>query len=145
MLNQFRKKINDRLRSMNLAVALFLSIRFERLSIRGKKSILVAFCCLFGCATIFLAVQPVGRRQAGLAIQPIRLPAHAIQNGSPPTGSGTVIPPQVVQQISAFRHYIDSLRRDTGGARVYDSLVRARPGLLDSLSIVEQIIQSNKR
>lgn len=39
--------------------------------------------------------------------------------------------------IRAVERVMDSLRRDSSGARVYDSILRARPGLMDSLGHAE--------
>jgi hypothetical protein len=34
--------------------------------------------------------------------------------------------------MRAFEHYMDSLRQDSNGRRRYDSILSARPGILDS-------------
>ena len=39
--------------------------------------------------------------------------------------------------LQALRRRLDSLAADSAGRRSYDSLARARPGLLDSLKIAE--------
>jgi hypothetical protein len=38
-----------------------------------------------------------------------------------------------------LRHVLDSLRSDSVGSRVFDSLLRARPGLADTLKMVEAL------
>jgi hypothetical protein len=37
-----------------------------------------------------------------------------------------------LKAMGAFLHWMDSLRQDSGGRREYDSLLQARPGLMDS-------------
>lgn len=40
--------------------------------------------------------------------------------------------------MRAFEDRMDSLRKDSVGARVYDSIVRVRPGLMDSVRGAEE-------
>lgn len=47
------------------------------------------------------------------------------------------------KRITAFRMYLDSLGRSPSGIRIYDSINRFRPGLLDSLVYVENFYKSN--
>jgi len=42
--------------------------------------------------------------------------------------------------IRALLRRMDSLEADSSGRRMYDSLVRARPGLLDSARVAERFI-----
>jgi hypothetical protein len=39
--------------------------------------------------------------------------------------------------IRAFEHYMDSLRQGAAGARQYDSILHARPGIMDSAQEAE--------
>ena len=39
--------------------------------------------------------------------------------------------------IRAFEHYMDSLRQGGAGARLYDSILHARPGIMDSAQEAE--------
>lgn len=45
----------------------------------------------------------------------------------------------IAQGLRVLLRRVDSLRNDSAGRRTYDSLVRARPGLLDSARVVERI------
>ena len=50
--------------------------------------------------------------------------------------------PRVTKPLRVRRsleQYLDSLRRDSTGSRLLDSLLRARPGLADSLNEVERM------
>jgi len=46
------------------------------------------------------------------------------------------------QRIMAFRHYLDSLRQTEKGRLKFDSINRARPGLVDSIAQVEAFYNS---
>lgn len=49
----------------------------------------------------------------------------------------------VQQKIVAFRHYLDSLNQTEAGRKEKDSLLKARPGLIDSLTLLEELIKNN--
>jgi hypothetical protein len=40
--------------------------------------------------------------------------------------------------VQEFRSWLDSLQKDTAGRKIYDSIRRERPGLLDSLRQIEK-------
>jgi hypothetical protein len=46
--------------------------------------------------------------------------------------------PSALVGIQRFRSWLDSLQADTVGRRIYDSILRQRPGLLDSLRQFEK-------
>jgi hypothetical protein len=46
------------------------------------------------------------------------------------------------QRIENFKIYLDSLVESKAGKRIYDSVIAHRPGLIDSLSILENVYQS---
>jgi len=49
------------------------------------------------------------------------------------------------QGIIRFRGYMDSLTRSPAGKAAYDSIILSRPGLLDSIRILEKIYQSQTK
>jgi hypothetical protein len=49
------------------------------------------------------------------------------------------------QGIIRFRGYMDSLTRSPAGKAAYDSIIFSRPGLLDSIRILEKIYQSQTK
>lgn len=56
----------------------------------------------------------------------------------PPVGGLTRGDREVAQALRVLLRRVDSLRNDSTGRRVYDSLVGARPGLLDSARVAER-------
>jgi len=44
-----------------------------------------------------------------------------------------------IYNVKRIRRFMDSLARSPTGRKVYDSITTARPGLLDSLSVIEKI------
>lgn len=49
-----------------------------------------------------------------------------------------------IGEIERFSRYMDSLSQTAGGKRIYDSICKARPGLLDSVAAVERIYNNKK-
>ncbi|GGB64669.1 hypothetical protein GCM10007424_00700 [Flavobacterium suaedae] len=48
------------------------------------------------------------------------------------------------ERLAIFHHYWDSLSLTVSGRKTRDSLLQTRPGLLDSISIAEQLIATQK-
>ena len=65
---------------------------------------------------------------------------------APQISSPKVAPDDSVLQerLTAFHHYWDSLSQSASGRKTRDSLLQARPGLLDSIRIAEQLIATQK-
>jgi hypothetical protein len=48
----------------------------------------------------------------------------------------------VLGNVAAFRRYMDDLRSTPAGSRVRDSILRARPGLMDSINAIESLYKN---
>lgn len=48
------------------------------------------------------------------------------------------------ERLATFHHYWDSLSLTESGQKTRDSLLQSRPGLLDSIRIAEQLIETQK-
>jgi hypothetical protein len=48
--------------------------------------------------------------------------------------------PPEMDRIKRFARYLDSLQASPSGKARYDSLVRLRPGLIDSLKLIQPLI-----
>jgi len=70
-------------------------------------------------------------------IQTIRAPSAATTTASP---SDTL----AMKQIRAFHSYMENLSVTKGGRKTRDSILEARPGLLDSIRILESMYNYNK-
>ncbi|MBY8961825.1 hypothetical protein KJK34_03575 [Flavobacterium sp. D11R37] len=73
--------------------------------------------------------------------------ADAIRSVAAPRISSPKVAPDdsvLRERLAIFHHYWDSLSRNASGRKTRDSLVQARPGLLDSIRIGEQLIATQK-
>jgi hypothetical protein len=75
---------------------------------------------------------------------------HALQGRRPPVQAGQLylsrptipavqppVDPAFSAGIGKFRSWLDSLQTDSTGRKIYDSIRRERPGLLDSLAQID--------
>ncbi|WP_417353473.1 hypothetical protein [Flavobacterium alkalisoli] len=72
---------------------------------------------------------------------------EAIRSVAAPRISSPKVPPDdslLQERLAIFHHYWDSLSRTASGRKTRDSLMQARPGLLDSIRIAEQLIATQK-
>ncbi|MFD2602664.1 hypothetical protein [Flavobacterium suzhouense] len=72
---------------------------------------------------------------------------EAIRSVAAPRISSPKVAPDdsvLQERLAAFQHYWDSLSQSASGRKTRDSLLQARPGLLDSISIAEQLIATQK-
>jgi len=54
------------------------------------------------------------------------------------------LPPALSQRILNFDTWLDSLKQDSAGGLQYERMLRARPGLLDSIRWVRSMYHLNK-
>jgi hypothetical protein len=102
--------------------------------------IIILFCFTIGtgACSIYLIVSSIsGTAIKNISITPISKPANAVSFEHETMKINPVISIIEFENIILFRRHIDSLGRSPTGKKTYDSIVRVRPGLLDSLQQVE--------
>ncbi|WP_163408133.1 hypothetical protein [Flavobacterium ajazii] len=106
--------------------------------------ILLAFIVFTGGCSIYLIVKSFsGNPTENITVIPITKPANAIPLKEKPLELNEVISKTEFEKIASFRKYMDSLDRSPTGKKTYDSIVSERPGLLDSLTIIENYYYSH--
>ncbi|MFT4152237.1 hypothetical protein [Parafilimonas sp.] len=76
-----------------------------------------------------------------LTVTPIKKPAHANETGE----AGTGVPEAEYQHIKKFGLFMDSLAHTPSGKMLYDSITSHRPGLMDSVRLVENYYEQLKQ
>lgn len=120
---------------------IFMKTDFKRL-----KLILIVFSVCAGGYSIYLIVNSVfspERNQKALEIQQMDIPKHFNKSGDETIMPEATIDEQTYLQIQDFRKYMDSLKLNR--TNEYDSILQARPGLMDSVQVLEQIYLSQKQ
>ena len=117
----------------------------QKFSRNTCKLLLVLFILTAGGYSIYLAIDALFKTDSkAISITPVKKPAHINETGdvsaatSPITDTG-------YNRIKNFRMYMDSLARSPSGKSVYDSIMMHRPGLMDSVRMIENYYQQLKQ
>lgn len=103
----------------------------------GKlKVILIIFCLTVGGYSVYLFGDALFSTEAKstIKIQQVTIPKHADKGGDENLLSNQYVDEPTYQQIVGFKKYMDSLK--VAKHPLYDSVVIARPGLMDSVQIL---------
>ncbi len=120
---------------------IFMKTDFKRL-----KIILIIFCIGAGGYSIYLIVNSVispDRKQNSFDVQQMDVPKHFDKTGDENLIPEAYVDEEIYQQVKQFRNYMDSLKQKRRNE--YDSILQARPGLMDSVQMLEQIYLSQKQ
>ncbi|MFP9097777.1 hypothetical protein ACLI09_01880 [Flavobacterium sp. RHBU_24] len=109
-------------RSLTLTFALFMALSFS--------------CCVYLIISGSIAL---GNRYV---LRPERI--VSIRAPDPAPSRSVVYDTLLAQQLLNFRNYVTALQSSESGRRQLDSLLTARPGLLDSVSMAESLIINQK-
>ena len=145
--NQLRDRtaagIVQRCTSVQAAWANRMQQKWDKLPGCAKRYWLLLFCMLSTGANLLVVVHSLRITYGhGLDVIPIRVPAHATSvnkvsvHTQEPTGNDEF------RGIEKFRFYLDSLNRSEAGQRLRDSMLHTRPGLMDSIRVLENIYRS---
>lgn len=115
----------------------WMSRHSQRLSRRGLMIAFSVFITIIttGCLLlIFSGGMPLGT-------SPSISPSKIITIRAPDTTNSLKMVRDTLlqQQLSAFRRYMAELENSEAGRKTRDSLLRARPGLMDSIAIAETL------
>lgn len=106
--------------------------------------VLFTFIVFTGGCSIYLIVNSFSNNKSrNITIAPITKPTNHIPLKEKPPELNTIISKTEFEKITNFRKYMDSLGRSPTGKKTYDSIVSGRPGLLDSLTIIENYYYSH--
>lgn len=125
--------------------AVRLNAATARLSVRKLKMALLLFCLVSGGVSLYLATSGVlgkSTKKAAITIDQASVPKHFDKSGDEIKDVQNLIDDGLYGQIKAFRAYMDSLQMNN--KVTYDSILLLRPGLLDSITVIEQIYLSQQ-
>lgn len=119
---------------------------FMKTDYKQLKIILIFFCVSAGGYSLYLIANSVfspERKQKAFEIQQMDIPKHFNKTGDETVMPEATIDEQTYLQIQDFRKHMDSLKLNR--TNEYDSILQARPGLMDSVQVLEQIYLSQKQ
>lgn len=145
--DSFRSSLLQRFDEANLRLqhqcANWLECKTAHVSRKSWITILFCFTVFTGGCSIYLIVNSLsGNTTKSITVIPITKPTNAIPLDEKPIKLNSVINTTEFEKIVRFRRYMDSLGRSPTGKKLYDSIQHFRPGLLDSIAIVEQYYHS---
>ena len=121
----------------------FLQSKSEKLSLSSKRLVVIGFCLISLSSSVYLVVKSFyGNDSVNLSIAAIRVPEQVAQNENIQIAPANGVFKNEMEKIKVFRAYIDSLATSNSGRRIYDSIRKYRPGLIDSLAVIENIYKS---
>lgn len=118
---------------------------FSKMSVKKLKVILVVFCLGCGGYSIYLMVNAIvspDKKQPSFKVDQVDVPKHFDETGDEIIQPESYVDEGTYQQIQGFKEYLDSLK--TNKSKLYDSIMVARPGLMDSILALEEIYNSQK-
>lgn len=120
----------------------FMQRRMEKLSMRGKKGMVIALCIVSGSYCSRIIYQSFHNRHAKIfSVTAIQAPAHVTETGEATVTKDVIITEAEYQRVRHFHQYVDSLYATNEGKTIADSLLLQRPGLMDSIYRLEQLYQ----
>jgi hypothetical protein len=124
---------------LNGSWAIWMANLAGKLTVKQQKITAIIMCLLVGSYCVSLIIAGL-TSAGGNTLRPIK----AIARPAAPNKEILQADPYERDKVSvvALRHYIDSLRQDPNGRLQYDSIQKFRPGLLDTLQILEHYYQS---
>jgi hypothetical protein len=106
--------------------------------------VLFTFILFTGGCSIYLIVNSFSNNKSrNITVTPITKPTNLVPTKEKPLELNTIISETEFEKITSFRRYMDSLGRSPTGKKTHDSIVLNRPGLLDSLTIIENYYYSH--
>ncbi len=123
----------------------FMQHHTERLSRNSKFIVLSLFCLTAGSLSIYLIASSVTSHKASsFTVIHLKKPPYAVKSGDENTKALVIVSEVEYEKVQRFRFYMDSLARSPSGKELYGSILSQRPGLMDSIFIIEELYKARK-
>jgi hypothetical protein len=119
---------------------------FTGMNVKRLKLSLIIFCIGCGGYSIYLftdAIVNPAANQNIIKIEQAIVPKHFNKTGDETIAAENMVDEETFKQIQQFKHYLDSLKQNK--SYLYDSIITARPLLMDTVLMLEQIYYSQKQ
>lgn len=118
---------------------------FKDMTTKKLKSFLILFCLFGGGYSIYLTANAItgsGKTQKTLKVDQVDVPKHFDESGDEIMPEAYV-DEETFNKMQEFKQYMDSLQQS--GNKLYDTIMQARPHLMDSVQVLEEIYYSQKQ
>ena len=122
----------------------FFSRKVNGLPMRKIKTGLILFCVCGGSLSFYwIAVAVRGNKVSeSIRVQGITVPV-LVEPGEKKNISSNILSEGEYKKIVGFKKFMDSLKRNKDS--LYDQILLERPGLMDSILLLEKIYLSNNK
>jgi len=126
---------------MKQKLACYLHHRSELLSLKSKKLILLFFFIVCSTGSIFIIIN-ASVKGNNITVKQISKPASTKDSTHLETKSDSAITEKDYKRIERFKSYLLQLRDDSTTGKKFDSIMRQRLYLLDSITLFEKMYLS---
>jgi len=141
-------KIVSFILKMQTGFANYMNKKTKNIPIPTMKIMVVGFWLVCGTYSIYLVTDSVLRKNENLKtirIDRMNIPKYIDRSADRSSGVENQVTNGLYEKLQAFRYYMDSLHSSISGRHVYDSILLNRPHLMDSVLLLEQLYQTNKK
>ncbi len=141
--DRMAKNIVGKLLRFQQRWAAFMQCHTERLSVKWKVIILFLFCLYSGWLSILFIADSLSNTAAvSIHVIQVKTPQHIGKCVDEKNSAITIVSEGENEKMRDFQNYMDSLARSPSGKTIYDDILIDRPGLMDSVILIENIYQS---
>ena len=133
------QRLADAINGKARKLADYLNNKATTVSKRTIKAFLIVFCIVSAVGSAYIIIHALQKKHTDYAVTAIVVPKNIEQN-NPALEDITMA--KAIIRIEHFRYWLDSLHQR--GSPLYDSIIQARPGLMDSIHFIEQYYSSKK-
>jgi len=137
-------KIIRQWKALKKRVANYLQRESELLSVKAKKYSLIFFCLLFGGSSTAVIIHSAKTKTQPISITKISKPEYSIQDEKNFLETDSSITKQEYSIVEQFKNYLFQLQTDSSGRKKFDSIMQARPRLMDSINLFEKMYLQQK-
>ncbi len=144
--DKLAKGIAGFLFSVQNRFASFMNSQAGKLSTNAKQFWLIAFCLVFGGFSIYAFLGAFSdSKSSSQSMKPALLSVPKYYDRTGTEFPESLVTERDIARINRFKKYMDSLSHSAKGRIGYDSILKAKPGLIDSIKALEKsIIQQSK-
>lgn len=146
--------VSDKVAGKIAKAGLAVQIKFAKgmnkivagMNTKRLKLYLIIFCIGCGGYSIYLFTDAIVNTDANnkaLQIDKTSIPSHFDNTGDDIIAPDNSVDEETFNQIQQFKQYLDSLKQSR--SYLYDSILSARPLLMDTVLMLEQIYYSQKQ
>lgn len=119
----------------------YLQQQTNGLSIKTKRISFFFFCLFFTMLSLIVLLNGFSRNRRPVVIPSITAPVYVGKPSNDLRRNANIISKTELEHLQAFQQYLDSLKTTNTGRLLLDSIVNARPHLMDSIPLLERIYQ----